>query len=39
MLYSYERIDVEMDYDLRYMHKLHRRALEQCMAFIPAGEE
>lgn len=37
--YSWEKIAVEMDYDLRYMHKLHRKALEQCTAFIPAGEE
>jgi len=35
--YSWEKIAVEMDYDLRYMHKLHRKALEQCTAFIPAG--
>lgn len=37
--YSWEKVAVEMDYDLRYLHKLHRRALEQCTAFIPAGGE
>ncbi|OUN27370.1 hypothetical protein B5G33_13490 [Blautia sp. An81] len=37
--YSWEKIAVEMDYDLRYMHKLYRKALEQYTAFIPAGEE
>ena len=36
--YSWEKTAVEMEYDLRYMHKLHRKALEQCSAFIPAGE-
>lgn len=36
--YSWEKAAVEMEYDLRYMHKLHRKALEQCSAFIPAGE-
>ena len=36
--YSWEKVAVEMDYDLRYMHKLHRKALELCTAFIPAGE-
>ena len=36
--YSWEKVAVEMEYDLRYMHKLHRKALEQCSAFIPAGE-
>lgn len=35
--YSWEKVAVEMEYDLRYMHKLHRKALEQCSAFIPAG--
>ena len=33
--YSWEKVAVEMDYDLRYMHKLHRKALEQCSVFIP----
>lgn len=36
--YSWEKVAVEMEYDLRYMHKLHRKALEQCSEFIPAGE-
>lgn len=36
--YPWEKVAVEMDYDLRYMHKLHRKALEQCSAFVPAGE-
>lgn len=35
--HSWEKVAVEMDYDLRYMHKLHRKALEQCAALIPAG--
>lgn len=35
--YSWEKVAVEMDYDLRYMHKLHKKALEQCSAFIIAG--
>ena len=35
--YSWEKVAVEMDYDLRYMHKLHRKALEQCSVFIPNG--
>lgn len=37
--YSWEKIAVEMDYDLRYMHKLHKKALDQCSAFVPAGKE
>ena len=36
--YSWEKVAVEMEYDLRYLHKLHRKALEQCSAFIPAGK-
>ena len=36
--YSWEEVAVEMDYDLRYMHKLHRKALEQCSVFIPNGK-
>lgn len=36
--YSWEKVAVEMDYDLRYIYKLHRKALELCTAFIPAGE-
>lgn len=36
--YSWEKVAVEMDYDLRYMHKLHRKALEQCSVFIPNGK-
>ena len=35
--YSWEKVAVEMEYDLRYLHKLHRKALEQCSAFVPAG--
>lgn len=35
--FSWEKVAVEMDYDLRYLHKLHRKALEKCAAFIPAG--
>lgn len=27
---TWEQIAVEMDYDLRYIHKLHRRALSSC---------
>lgn len=27
---SWERIAVAMGYDLRYLHKLHNRALEEC---------
>lgn len=34
--FSWEKVAVEMDYDLRYLHKLHRKALEQCSAFILA---
>lgn len=30
---------MEMDYDLRYMHKLHKKTLDQCFAFVPAGKE
>lgn len=37
--YSWEKIAVEMDYDLRYMHKLHKKALDQCSAFVLAGKE
>ena len=33
-----EKVAVEMEYDLRYLHKLHRKALEQCSAFVPAGK-
>ena len=29
---------MEMDYDLRYMHKLHKKTLDQCFAFVPAGK-
>lgn len=36
--YTWERIAVEMAYDLRYLHKLHQKALDQCSAYIPAGE-
>ena len=32
------KVAVEMEYDLRYLHKLHRKALEQCSAFVPAGK-
>lgn len=35
--FPWEKVAVEMDYDLRYLHKLHRKALEQCSAFIPAS--
>ena len=35
---SWEKAAVKMVYDMRYMHKFHRKALEQCSAFIPAGE-
>ena len=34
--YSWERVALDMSYDLRYIHKLHRRALEQSAVFIPA---
>ena len=34
--HSWEEVAVEMKYDLRYLHKLHRKALEQCFPFIPA---
>lgn len=27
---SWERIAVDMGYDLRYLHKLHNRALQEC---------
>lgn len=36
---SWEKVAVEMNYDLRYVHKLHQRALEYCSAFIPAAGE
>ena len=36
--YSWEKVAVEMEYDLRYLHKLHRKALEQCSAIVPAGK-
>ena len=36
--YSWEKVAVEMEYDLRYLHKLHRKAFEQCSAFVPAGK-
>ena len=36
--HPWEKVAVEMNFDLRYIHKLHRRALEECTAFIPAGE-
>lgn len=31
---TWEQIAVEMDYELRYMHKLHGRALEICSCFL-----
>ena len=34
---SWEKIAVDMGYDLRYTHKLHIRALEECK--IPASSE
>lgn len=34
--HSWERVAVEMGYDLRYIHKLHHKALAKCSAFIPA---
>lgn len=34
--YPWEKVAVEMNYDLRYIHKLHRKALEHSSAFIPA---
>jgi len=34
---SWEKIAVDMGYDLRYTHKLHIRALEECI--IPAPPE
>ena len=34
---SWEKIAVDMGYDLRYTHKLHIRALEECV--IPALPE
>ena len=34
---SWEKIAVDMDYDLRYVHKLHTQALEACK--IPAFHE
>ena len=36
--HPWEKVAVEMNYELRYIHKLHRKALEQCTAFIPAME-
>lgn len=36
--FSWEKVAVEMDYDLRYLHKLHGKALAQCEAYIPAVE-
>ena len=36
--YPWEKVAVEMEYDLRYLHKLHRKALDQCSAFVPAGK-
>lgn len=36
--HPWEKVAVEMNYELRYIHKLHRKALEQCSAFIPAVE-
>ncbi len=38
-IFHWKKIAMEMDYELRYMHKLHRKALEQCTAFILSGEE
>lgn len=35
--FSWEKVAVEMDYDLRYLHKLHGKALAQREAYIPAG--
>lgn len=35
--FSWEKVAVEMDYDLRYLHKLHGKALAKCEALIPAG--
>jgi hypothetical protein len=37
--HAWEKIAVEMNYDLRYIHKLHQRALEYCSAFVPASGE
>ena len=34
---SWEKIAVDMDYDLRYVHKLHTQALEECR--IPVSYE
>lgn len=36
--HSWERVAVEMGYDLRYVHKLHQKALEECSALIPAWQ-
>lgn len=35
--HSWEKVAVEMNYDLRYIYKLHQRALDYCSAFIPAS--
>ena len=34
--FSWENIAVKMDYDLRYLHKLHKKALDYCATLIPA---
>lgn len=34
---SWEQIAVDMGYDLRYLYKIHGRAVEQCESFIKRG--
>ena len=36
--YSWEKVAVEMDYDLRYVHKLHKKAMEQCSVSVSAKD-
>lgn len=36
--YSWEKVAVEMEYDLRYVHKLHKKALEQCSVSVSAKD-
>ncbi len=33
---SWEQIAVDMKYDLRYLHKLHSRALKECQIPVPS---
>lgn len=36
--YSWEKVAVEMEYDLRYVHKLHKKAMEQCSVSVSAKD-